>query len=56
MQSGVVCCCDDFHTPISVQVSCHRRWQDVCEFQRSNILIKTVVPAQYALHNAEVSI
>ncbi len=45
MQSSIVGCSDDFDSSISVQISCHRRWQDVCEFQGSNILIQTVIPA-----------
>ena len=48
MQSSIVSGCDDFHSSIPVQIGCHGRWQDVCEFQGSNILIKTVIPAERA--------
>ena len=56
MQSGIVRCCNDFHPPITVQISCYRRWQDVCEFQRPTLMIEAMIPAIRAqAHDTTIS-
>lgn len=50
MQSIGVDCCDDFHAPITIQICCYGRWQDIYVLQKSTVLIKRVVPAQVMTH------